>query len=167
MMIRVMELEDLKKVNDIFNDAIINTTAIYKYEQESLEQRKEWFLAKQQQNDALLVYEEEGEVLGFATYSQFRPYPAYQYTVEHSIYINPQHSNKGIGSKLMTYLIEVANQNNIKTMVACIDSENKGSIQFHEKFGFYYAGTIKNAGYKFNRWLDIVYYQLDLKETCA
>lgn len=161
-MIRTMEMKDLEKVNDILNDAIIHTTANYNYEQESLEQRKEWFLSKRQQNDALFVYEEDGEVLGFATYSQFRPYPAYQYTIEHSIYIDQQHAKKGTGSKLLKHLIEVANLNHMKTMIACIDSENEGSIRFHEKHGFYYAGTIKNAGYKFDRWLDIVYYQLDL-----
>lgn len=162
-MIRAMELRDLEKVNDIMNEAILNTTANYNYEQQSLEQRKEWFLSKQQQNGALFVYEENGEVLGFASYSQFRPYPAYQFTVEHSIYIDNQHSKKGIGSKLLNHLIKVANEHQLKTMIACIDSENEGSIQFHKKHGFYYAGTIKKAGFKFNRWLDIVFYQLDLE----
>lgn len=161
-MIRVMEQKDLEKVNDILNDAILNTTANYNYEPETLEQRKEWFLLKQRQHDPLFVYEENGEVLGFATYSQFRPYPAYQYAVEHSIYIDRPSSSKGLGSKILTHLIKYAEENHMKTMIACIDSENKGSIRFHEKHGFYYAGTIKNAGYKFNKWLDVVYYQLDI-----
>ncbi len=162
-MIRPMTLEDLEVVNEIYNDAILNTTALYKYSPETIEQRIEWFNAKQQNNDPSFVFEDDGEVAGFATYSQFRPYPAYKYTVEHSVYVHNNHQRKGIGTKLLKHLIAEAEQLQVKTMIACIDSSNEGSIIAHEKLGFYYNGKINNAGYKFGRWLDIVYYQLDLK----
>ncbi|KGR76025.1 GNAT family N-acetyltransferase [Ureibacillus manganicus] len=162
-MIRSMQMEDLETVNEIFNDAILNTTALYKYSPETIEQRIEWFLAKEKNNDPIFVLEENGEVVGFATYSQFRPYPAYKYTVEHSVYVHKDHYRKGIGSKLMKHLITEAEKREVKTMIACIDASNEGSILSHQKLGFYYTGKIQNAGYKFGRWLDIVFYQLDLK----
>ena len=162
-MIRSMQMEDLETVNEIYNDAILYTTALYKYSPETIEQRIEWFLAKEKNNDPIFVLEENGEVVGFATYSQFRPYPAYKYTVEHSVYVHKDHYRKGIGSKLMKHLITEAEKREVKTMIACIDASNEGSILSHQKLGFYYTGKIQNAGYKFGRWLDIVFYQLDLK----
>jgi len=127
-----------------------------------MEQRIEWFLTKVKNNDPSFVYEENGHVVGFATYSQFRPYPAYKYTVEHSVYVHIDHYRKGIGTKLMKHLIAEEEKREVKTMIACIDASNEGSILSHEKLGFNYTGKINNAGYKFGRWLDIVFYQLDL-----
>ncbi|MFP3917051.1 N-acetyltransferase family protein [Lysinibacillus telephonicus] len=162
-MIRPMTKEDLAIVNEIYNDAILTTTAIYKYEPETIEQREQWFSVKKDNDDPLFVYEENGEVVGFATFGPFRAYPAYKYTIEHSVYVHKDHHRKGIGTKLMKHLIAEAERREVKTMVACIDAENKGSILSHEKLGFYYTGTIKNSGYKFGRWLDLVFLQLDLK----
>jgi len=162
-MIRPMTIDDLEVVNEIYNDAILNTTALYKYSPETMEQRVEWFNTKVRNNDPSFVYVEDGKVAGFATYSQFRPYPAYKYTVEHSVYVHKDHYRKGIGTKLMKHLIAEAESREVKTMIACIDASNEGSIVSHQKLGFYYTGMIKNAGYKFGRWLDIVFYQLDLK----
>ena len=163
MMIREMKLEDVEKILEIYNDAILHTTAIYKYQPETLEEKQQWFKNKHENGEPLFVYEEDGEVVGYATYGQFKPYPAYQYAVEHSVYIHNNHHRKGIGSKLMKFLIEEAKQREVKTMIACIDAENKGSILIHEKLGFTYRGTLKNTGYKFGRWLDLVFYQLDFK----
>lgn len=161
-MIRPMEEKDLQEVNEIYNDAILNTTALYKVETETLEQRKEWFYQKRQQGDPMFVFEVDGKVAGFVTYSQFRPYIGYKYSVEHSVYVHKDFHRLGIGTKLMKYIIEVARNNQIKTMVGVIDSDNHGSIVAHEKLGFYFAGRLKDVGYKFGRWLSIVYYQLDL-----
>lgn len=105
----------------------------------------------------------DGEVAGYATYGSFRAYPAYQYTVEHSVYVHKNHYKKGIATKLMHVLINHATVHEVKTMVAGIDKENEASIVIHEKLGFTYSGTIRNAYYKFNRWLDLVFYQLDLQ----
>lgn len=162
-MIREMTVKDIPTVLEIFNDIILTSTAVYLYEPQTLEYREQWFLTKKQNNEPMFVYEENGNVAGFATYGSFRPYPAFKYTVEHSVYVHKEYYQKGIGTKLMKHLIGEAERRGIKTMVACIDGENKGSIISHEKLGFYYAGTIKNAGYKFGRWLDLIFYQLDLK----
>lgn len=162
-MIRQATAADVKEILEIFNDNILNSTAIYMYKEQTLEQRMAWFEGKQQAGEPLFVFEDNGQVAGYATYGSFRPYPAFHYTVEHSVYVHKNHYQKGIASKLMRKLIEHARENEVKTMVACIDQENIASVRIHEKLGFTYSGTIRNAGYKFERWLDLVFYQLDLQ----
>lgn len=162
-MIRKAVHEDIPAILEIFNENILHSTAIYMYKPQKLEERLAWFHAKVEAGEPVFVYEENGEIAGYATYGPFRAYPAYQYTIEHSVYVHKDHFKKGIGTKLMKHLIAYAEQAGVKTMVACIDEENKGSIVAHEKLGFTYSGTIRNAGYKFERWLNLVFYQLDLK----
>ena len=162
-MIRSAMAADVETILEIFNDNIVNSTAIYMYKEQTLQQRMAWFEAKQQSGEPLFVFEENGVVAGYATYGTFRPYPAFHYTVEHSVYVHKNHYKKGIASQLMHALIDYARTHEVKTMVACIDKENEASIRIHEKLGFTYSGTIRNAGYKFERWLDLVFYQLDLK----
>lgn len=162
-MIRLATAEDIPQVLDIFNDNIRNSTAIYMYEEQTLEQRLAWFEGKQATGEPLFVFEEGGVVMGYATYGAFRPHPAYKYTAEHSVYVHKDHHKKGIATKLMDKLLKVAQDAGVKTLVACIDAENAGSIYMHEKIGFTYSGTIRNAGYKFGRWLDLAMYQLDLE----
>ncbi len=162
-MIRFMEEKDLSEVLVIYNDIILTSKAVYRYEIQSLEEKKQWFDEQKAAGNPLLVFVENGVIAGFANYSQFRPYPGYKYTMEHSVYVHKDHYKKGIATKLMDRLIEIAQEQGIKTLVAGIDGENIGSIKAHEKLGFEYAGTIKNAGYKFDEWLDLVFYQLQLR----
>lgn len=162
-MIRQATAADVPTILEIFNDNILHSTAIYMYKEQTLEQRMQWFDSKQQNGEPLFVFEIDGEVAGYATYGAFRAYPAYQYTVEHSVYVHKNHYKKGIATKLMHVLIDHAKEHDVKTMVAGIDKENEASMIIHEKLGFTYSGTIRNAGYKFGRWLDLVFYQLDLQ----
>lgn len=161
-MIRPATKADMPMVLEIFNDNILNSTAIYMYEAQTLENRIQWFEQKKQSGEPLFIFEVDGEVAGYATYGSFRTYPAYQYTVEHSVYVHKNYYKRGIASKLMYALIEHAKIAEIKTIVGCIDKENEASIKIHEKLGFTYSGTIRNAGYKFGHWLDLMFYQLDL-----
>lgn len=160
--IRQATEQDIPEILHIFNENIKNSTAIYMYEEQTMEQRLDWFHGKKERNEPLLVYIEEGVVVGYASYGPFRSYPANQYTVEHSVYVHKDYLRKGIGAKLMNEIINLAKEKGIKTMVGCIDASNEASIIAHEKLGFTYSGTIKNAGYKFERWLDLAFYQLDL-----
>lgn len=162
-MLRKATVSDVPILLEIFNDNILNSTAIYMYKEQTIEQRLEWFEKKQQSNEPLFVFEDNGAVAGYATYGSFRAYPAFQYTVEHSVYVHKNHYKKGIASKLMDALIDYARTHEVKTMVACIDEENEASIRIHEKLGFTYSGTIRNAGYKFERWLNLMFYQLDFE----
>ncbi|WP_134025055.1 GNAT family N-acetyltransferase [Lysinibacillus sp. YR326] len=166
-MIRLMEEQDLPGVLDIYNDIILTSKAVYRYETQLLEEKRQWFKEQQTLGNPLLVFDENGIVAGFATYSQFRPYPGYKHTMEHSVYVHKDHYQKGIASQLMQELIRIAKEQGVKTLVAGIDGENIGSIKVHEKLGFKYVGTIKNAGYKFDQWLDLAFYQLQLTEPNA
>lgn len=162
-MIREMKETDLVEVLEIYNDAILHTTAVYDYRAHSLEDRRAWFNQKTEGGYPLFVFEEDGKVLGFATYGPFRAWPAYKYSIEHSVYVHKEARKKGIGTLLLKALIERAEQESYATLIAGIDSTNQGSIFIHEKLGFTYSGTIKKAGYKFEKWLDLAFYQLELK----
>jgi len=161
-MIREATEKDLMDILEIYNDAILNTTAIYDYKTHTLEDRIQWYEKRKQDGYPLLVSEKNDKVVGFATYGSFRAYPAFKYTIEHSVYVHKDYRNLGIGKTLLKELIDIANVDEYATMVACIDSLNENSIKIHEKFGFKYSGTVTKAGFKFGKWLDLVLYQLDL-----
>lgn len=154
---------DAAMILEIYNDVILTSTAVYKYEVESLEQRVAWLKEKEEAGFPVFVYEEAGEVVGFGTYGWFRPYPAYKYTIEHSVYVHKNHHQKGIGRKLMDKLIAQANAEGYAMMIAGIDASNLGSIRMHEKLGFIHSGTINKCAYKFGRWLNLAFYQLELE----
>ena len=161
-MVREATEKDLMDILNIYNDAILNTTAIYDYKAHTIDDRIQWYEKKKQDEYPLLVFEENERVVAFATFGQFRAYPAFKYTIEHSIYVHKDYRNLGVGKTLLKELINIASVDEYATMVACIDSLNENSIKIHEKFGFKYSGTITKAGFKFGKWLDLVFYQLDL-----
>ncbi len=161
-MIRPATLNDLEEILSIYNDAIVNTTAVYSYHAQTIEDRKDWFEQKQADGYPVIVFEVEGHVAGFATFGPFRAWPAYKYSIEHSVYVNTDYRKQGIGRKLLQAIIDLAKAGEYKTLVAGIDAANDKSIWLHEKLGFTHSGTVRNAGYKFERWLDLAFYQLDL-----
>ncbi len=144
----------------ILNDVIATSTALFDYKPRSAESMIEWFRAKRVHGYPVIgAVGEEGTLLGFATYGAFRPWPAYKYTIEHSVYVHAHHRGRGVGRALVRRLIELAEEQQYHAMVAGIDSSNATSIALHEKLGFVRAGTIQEAGFKFGRWLDLVFYQ--------
>jgi len=151
------------KILEIFNEAIVNSTALYDYQARSMESMVGWFNAKEAGGFPVIGAFENDELLGFASYGTFRAWPAYKYTVEHSVYVHKVHRGKKIGLALMQELIAAARQQEYHIMVGGIDLTNIGSIALHEKLGFTHAGTIKQAGFKFGRWLDLGFYQLILE----
>jgi phosphinothricin acetyltransferase len=119
-----------------------------------------WFAAKEAAGFPVVgAVDEDGQLLGFASYGTFRPWPAYKYSVEHSVYVHQGHRGRGVGLALMKKLIAVATEQEFHVMVGGIDVSNRASIALHEKLGFLHAGTILHAGYKFGRWLDLAFYQ--------
>ncbi len=147
----------------VFNDAILNSTALYDYKARTMENMETWFQAKAAGHYPVIGIESpEGDLMGFASYGPFRNYPANKYTLEHSVYIAAPYRGQGLAMKLMKRLIELASENNYHTLIGSIDARNQASIQLHEKLGFTHAGTIKHAGFKFGEWLDLAFYQLIL-----
>ncbi len=161
-MIRQAQAEDLQDILDIYNDAIVNTTAVYDYAPRTLEKQREWYEQKVQAGWPVLVFD-DGGIAGFATYGPFRARPAYKYTVEHSVYVHKDWRHRGIAKALLEVLIRVADEAGYKTLIAGIDSENLASIRLHESLGFTLCGTLRNVGFKFGRWLDLQFYQLNLQ----
>jgi len=148
---------------DILNDAITTSTALYDYRPRSIDSMAAWFKAKDTGRFPVLgVEDDDGRLLGFATYGTFRAWPAYKYSVEHSVYIHRDHRGKQLGLLLMRRLIEAAVAQRYHVMVAGIDVTNAPSIALHEKLGFEHSGTIRQVGFKFGRWLDLAFYQLIL-----
>lgn len=160
--IRQATAADLPAILEIYNDVIVNTTAVYDYNPHTIAMRQQWFETKQQQGFPVFVAEENGEVLGFSSIGPFRAWAAYQYTVENSIYVAAAARGRGIAKLLMPPLIEAARQLKLHTMVAGIDASNEASIALHKKFGFTEVAYFKEVGYKFNRWLDLKFLQLIL-----
>lgn len=161
--IRQATINDMTSVLEIVNYEILNTTAIWDYDVRTLEQQQAIFNEKQEKNFPFIVAEKENQIVGFGTYGTFRFKIGYRFTVEHSVYVDKNFHGSGIGKLLLEELILLAKNQNLHTMIGVIDSENKGSIVFHEKLGFKNVGHIKETGFKFERWLDSIFMQLLLE----
>jgi L-amino acid N-acyltransferase len=153
---------------DIFNEAIANSVALYDYEPRTMASMATWFAGKGLRNYPVIGAENDaGELMGFASYGQFRERPAYKYTVEHSVYVDTRFRGQGIGRALLSAAVAQAVQQDYHVMVGGIDASNSVSIKLHESLGFTYCGTVKQCGFKFGRWLDLVLYQKILATPAA
>jgi phosphinothricin acetyltransferase len=163
VIIRAAASTDLPQILEIVNHAILNTTSNYLYEAQTLADQARWFENKKSKDFPIFVADINGTAIGFGTYGTFREKIGYQFTVEHSVYVAPDHVEKGIGKQLMRALIDSAKNEGYHTMIGGIDAANAGSIEFHKKFGFEETGVIKEVGFKFGKWLDLQFMQLILK----
>ena len=157
--IRPYRTDDAQAILEIINYNIENSTALYDYEPRSLENQIAIFDDKLKKGFPIIVATENEIVVGFGYYSEFRFREAYKFTVEHSVYAHPNHMGKGIGKLIMESLLDLSKAQKLHTMIGVIDSENQSSIDFHKKFGFEIVGTIKESGFKFDRWLHSVFMQ--------
>lgn len=163
MIIRDATETDLPALRDIFNDAVLNTTAIWMDSTVDLANRQAWFAARAQQGYPILVAENPaGDVVGYASFGDWRPFDGFCHTVEHSVYIRADQRGNGLGPLLMAALIERAKACDKHVMVAAIESGNAASIRLHERLGFVTTGQMPQVGRKFGRWLDLTFMQLTL-----
>jgi len=160
LLIRPATENDLNGILDIYNDAILNTTAIYNYKPYTKAEIEKWFADKKKESYPVFVTEIDNRIAGFVSYGPFRVRPAYKYSVEHSVYVHPDFRKRGLAKKLLIKIIEVARENNYHAIVAGIDADNKISIELHKQFNFVEVGHIKQVGFKFNRWLDLTFMEL-------
>lgn len=148
----------------ILNDAIVNSTALYDYQPRPVEAMTGWFKTKTDHRFPVIgLQDAAGQLLGFASYGTFRAWPAYKYSVEHSVYVHRDHRGRGVGRRLLQRLISEAQRQDYHVLIGGIDVTNTASIALHESLGFTHAGTIRHAAYKFGRWLDLGFYQLTLE----
>jgi L-amino acid N-acyltransferase len=161
--IRLCGERQLPEILEIFNEAILNSTALYDYKPRTMDTMQIWYAAKQAGNYPIIgAFDCDNTLLGFSSYGSFRNWPAYKYSVEHSIYIRSDMRGKGLGKLLLKEIIKSAEEQDYHTMIGGIDASNIVSIRLHEKEGFEFCGKIKHAGYKFGGWLDLSFYQLIL-----
>lgn len=143
----------------IYNEIVSTSTAIFSDAPRSADQQHYWFEDRTSNGLPVLVAYEDGRVLGFASYGPFRAWPGYRHTVENSVYLAANARKRGYGSALLAKLIERAAAAQLHTMIAGIDGDNLGSMRLHEKLGFTRVAHLKQVGRKFDRWLDLTFYQ--------
>jgi L-amino acid N-acyltransferase len=149
----------LPAILEIYNDVIATTTAVYSEEPVTLESRLEWWAIRTAMHYPILVALEDSAVLGFASFGDFRPWPCYRYTVEHSVHVRGDARNRGVGSALVKALFPRAAALEKHIMIAGVDADNAASIHLHRKLGFESVAHLREVGRKFDRWLDLVFLQ--------
>lgn len=161
MNIRKAEYRDLEEMLDIYNYEIENGIATFDTDQKTLSEWKQWFDLNTNGSASVIVAEENGEVLGYASLTPYRSKRAYASTLELSVYVKKEYRNKGVATELMGEVIRGARlDENIHMIVSVITSGNKASIKLHEKFGFSFCGTLHEVGFKLGRYLNVDHYEL-------
>ncbi len=164
--LRAATEQDLPAILAIYNHEIEHNTANWNIHTFDLSYMQNFFAELQQHGFPLIVAIEEAtqQLAAYADYSFFSKNSGYIYTVEHSVFVQPQYQGHGLGKRLMQALIEHAKNQKLHMMVAAIDAENTGSIVLHQKLGFVQTGYLPQMGFKFGQWRDLVYMQLHLQD---
>lgn len=166
-MIDNASLEDLPQILAIYNEVIRNSTAVYSEEEFTLARGKAWFEAKTQAQTGFpfIVARDDTGVAGFGTFGEFRAWPCYRHSVEHSVHVRKDRRGQGIGRALVVELLARAAHSSKHVMIAGIDADNEVSIGLHQSLGFTIVGHFHEVGFKFGRWLDLVFLQCLIPPT--
>jgi len=167
MLIRPAGDGDLPAILAIYNDAVVNTTAIWNDDVVDLDNRRAWFAARTGQGYPVLVAEEGGRVLGYGSYGDFRPFQGYRFTVENSVYVAADARGKGAGAALLAGLVDHASAAGKHVMIAAITAGNEASVRLHARAGFVETGRLGEVGFKFGRFLDLVLMERRLTATSS
>lgn len=158
--VRAASEADLPAILDIYNEAVLNTTASYDYEPRTLEHRQQWFAERQSEGYAVFVaVDDRGRVVGWSALNPYHSRSGYRFTAENSVYVAADQRGRGIGRQLLGPLLEAARARGLRAVIAAIDADNESSIRLHASFGFEKVGHFPQIGFKFDRWLDVVYMQ--------
>jgi phosphinothricin acetyltransferase len=164
MLVRDATPADLPALLDIYNEAVANTTASWDHDPWSAVRHADWYAHKVESGFPILVADEDGEVLGYATYGEFHAKIGYAATREHSVYLRPQSRGRGVGRTLMLALIDRARSRGVHTLIGELSADNEASLRLHAGLGFVEVGRLREVGRKFGRWLDLVLVQLMLQD---
>lgn len=163
MIIRNALESDALGIMEIYNDAVIHTTAIWNDTVVDVDNRVTWIRDRQRQGYPVLVAVDESKaVQGYASFGDWRAFDGYRHTVEHSIYVRQNARRAGVATALLAELIERARALNKHVMIGAIEAGNTASISLHRRMGFEPCGHISEVGAKFGRWLDLAFVQLRL-----
>jgi L-amino acid N-acyltransferase YncA len=156
--IRLARTEDLPAINSIYNHYVLESTCTYQETPEPMAARLAWF-DRHGPGHPITVAELDGQVVGWGSLSPYHSRSAYRHTVENSVYVDWRRLRHGLGGAILGDLIVRAGALGHRTIVALIDESQQASVALHERHGFERVGTLKDVGYKFNRWLNVVYMQ--------
>jgi L-amino acid N-acyltransferase len=151
--------EDLEGLVVIYNEVIATSTAIYSNVPVTLEDRRQWWRTRTAQGYPVLVARDDAGVAGLASFADFRAWPGYRFTVEHSVHVRADGRGRGIGTLLVQALLSRAAALGKHVMIGGVDAANAASIRFHERLGFQRSAHLREVGHKFDRWLDLVFLQ--------
>jgi L-amino acid N-acyltransferase YncA len=165
MVIADAEERHLPEILEIYNDVIATTTAVYSEEPVTLESRVEWWKIRTGLHYPVLIASDGGVVLGFASFGDFRPWPCYRHTIEHSVHVRAGARNRGVGRALIKALFPRAVALGKHIMIGGVDADNAASIHLHRKLGFEPVAHLREVGRKFDRWLDLVFLQRALSDA--
>jgi len=159
MLIRDAVEADIEQVTAIYNEVLTTTTAIYNDRAATIEERISWWRGRIAQGFPVLVAAEGAHIAGFATFADFRAWPGYRFTVEGTVHIHAGSRGKGVGTDLLKAILGRAKAMGKHIMIAGVDSENTASLRFLERFGFECVAHLREVGFKFDRFLDLVFLQ--------
>lgn len=158
MRIRNATVTDAEAVQAIYNHEVEHTTTTFDLVPRTLEQQQDW-IRQRQGALGVIVAEQDGQIVGFASLSPFRDRPAYNTTVENSIYVDRSARGTGVGKALLDELIDMAKNRGFHTMVAHIAGTDGASVSLHQACGFELIGVQREVGRKFGSWLDVTVMQ--------
>jgi L-amino acid N-acyltransferase len=162
-LVRAAVRDDINAITEIYNHAVVHTTATYDLEPVTVASRRAWFDHKSASGWPVLVAcDVSASVVGWATYGPFREKAGWAPTLEHSLYVRDGQQGSGVGSVLMNALLDRAREGGHHVMLGMVDSDNAGSLAFHERRGFRRVGQLPEVGHKFGRRLDVTLLQLIL-----
>ena len=157
MFVRDTVENDLHAILTIHNDAVRTTAAIWDLHPVDLDNRRDWLRSRQGLGYPVLTCEDQGVVLGYASFGDFRPRWGYRFSVEHSIYVAAAHRRRGAGRMLINVLVERAQAMGKHALVGGIEADNGASIALHAALGFEETARLPQVGAKFGRWLNLVF----------
>jgi L-amino acid N-acyltransferase len=163
--IRLAISADLPAVNHIYNYYVLNSTCTYQLEPETLEGRTAWFEQHSPESHPVTVATIDGKVVGWGALSQFRPRAAYGHTVEASVYLRHDVHRRGIGKSLLLDLIARARAAGYHTLIGGASADQTASLALQDSLGFVQVAHLKEVGFKFGRWLDVIYSQIMLQKS--
>jgi phosphinothricin acetyltransferase len=161
--IRPAAPDDAPALAAIYGDAVLHGFGTFEEVPPTAEEMEIRRLAIAERGLPYLVAEADGQVLGYAYASPFRPRPAYRYTVEDTVYVSPQAKGRGVGRAVLSAVLNECERLGLRQVVAVVgDSQNAASIGLHRSLGFEQTGVGKSFGFKHGRWVDIVFLQKPL-----
>jgi phosphinothricin acetyltransferase len=163
--IRLARPDDAAGIRSIMSWFTAMTTCSWRYRPMDLEETEQWLGRHMNRPEhQVWVADKDGQVIGYGCLSDFRAPEGYWPCAENSIYVLPEYSGRGIGSQLMERILTQAIHSDLQVIVAAIDSSNKDSIRFHQRFGFIRSGYLRHVGWKQDRWLNLLFMTCDLNQ---